>query len=298
MSLEGAIDRNVTFVPDLDGFELQPYMSFFLQPFTIHPVQPLHIFSARDKLHDARAQSRCFERMLLCRMEHNFAQEVPPNDPVNGFLPDVKGAFVPYASVGQAISKHHLQVTFLVRSSSRRFVNIQEIVDNCQGWIPRGVMMSSNCSAMNITPDMPLSHMLQELQQTDILVAQHGSGLVNAWLLPAGAAMIEMHGSPASLHWPDQRRQDFERYYDWPARSENILLYFQGLASQATSTLETTTEGWLEDGRNSDVWSERDINIVINWPWLEDLLNLIVSINGSVPVYEALPADRVIQYMP
>lgn len=61
---------------------------------------------------------------------------------------------------------------------------------------------------------------------------------------------------------------------------------------------ETTTEGWLEDGRNRDVWSERDINIVINWPWLEDLLNLIVSINGSVPAYEALPADRVIQYMP
>ena len=27
------------------------------------------------------------------------------------------------------------------------------------------------------------------------------------------------------------------RYYDWPARSENVLLYFQGLASQATSTL-------------------------------------------------------------
>lgn len=27
------------------------------------------------------------------------------------------------------------------------------------------------------------------------------------------------------------------RYYDWPARSENVILYFQGLASQATSTL-------------------------------------------------------------
>ena len=27
------------------------------------------------------------------------------------------------------------------------------------------------------------------------------------------------------------------RYFDWPARSENILFYFQGMASQATSTL-------------------------------------------------------------
>ena len=38
MLLDGAIDRNVTLVPDLDGFELQPYMKFFLEPFTIHPV--------------------------------------------------------------------------------------------------------------------------------------------------------------------------------------------------------------------------------------------------------------------
>ena len=38
MILDGAIDRNITLVPDLDGFELQPYMKFFLEPFTIHPV--------------------------------------------------------------------------------------------------------------------------------------------------------------------------------------------------------------------------------------------------------------------
>ena len=61
---------------------------------------------------------------------------------------------------------------------------------------------------------------------------------------------------------------------------------------------ETTVEGWLNDGHNEDIWSDRDMNIVINWAWLEDLFNLIVSINGSVPAYEALPADRIIQYMP
>lgn len=62
------------------------------------------------------------------------------------------------------------QVTFLVRSGSRRFVNIDEIVDSCRGWIPHGVQMSSHCSQLDITPDMPLSTMLEAIQQTDILV--------------------------------------------------------------------------------------------------------------------------------
>ncbi|KAK9867544.1 hypothetical protein WJX84_012100 [Apatococcus fuscideae] len=312
LTLNGAIDRNVTLVPDLDGFELQTYMSFFLEPFTNHPVQPLHVFSSRDKLDHPDAQSRCFERMLLCRLEHTFDPQFPPNDPVNGFLPDVKGAFPPLASVGQAISKFQMEaldihserrpeivkVTFLVRWKSRRFVNIDEIVDRCRAWRPRDSQQSPDCSTIDITPDMPYSHILEEFQKTDILVAQHGSGLVNGWLLPAGAAMVEMHGSPPYQPWPAQRNLIYDRYYDWPARSENKILYFQGLASQATSTLETTVEGWLEDGHNEDIWSDRDMNIVINWAWLEDLLNLIVSINGSVPAYEALPADRVIQYMP
>ncbi len=61
---------------------------------------------------------------------------------------------------------------------------------------------------------------------------------------------------------------------------------------------ETSVEGWMEDGRNRDVSSDRDMNIVLNWGWLEDLFNLIVSVNGSVAAYESLPADRVIQYMP
>lgn len=46
MSLDGAIDRNVTLVPDLDGFELQTYMKFFLEPFTIHPVSPSSVAHA------------------------------------------------------------------------------------------------------------------------------------------------------------------------------------------------------------------------------------------------------------
>ena len=64
------------------------------------------------------------------------------------------------------------------------------------------------------------------------------------------------------------------------------------------SCAETSIEGWLEDGRNRDVGSDRDMNIVINWGWMEDLFNLIISLNGSVTAYEALPADQVIQYMP
>ena len=42
-------------------------------------------------------------------------------------------------------------------------------------------------------------------------VAQHGSGLMNAWLLPKGAAMVEMHGSPPWLSWPAVRDLKFDR---------------------------------------------------------------------------------------
>ena len=46
-------------------------------------VQPLHVFSSRDRLDHPDAQSRCFERVLLCRLEHTFDPQFPPNDPVN-----------------------------------------------------------------------------------------------------------------------------------------------------------------------------------------------------------------------
>ncbi len=54
----------------------------------------------------------------------------------------------------------------------------------------------------------------------------------------------------------------------------------------------------MEDGRNRDVGSDRDMNIVINWGWMEDLFNLILSLEGNVEAYEALAPDQVIQYMP
>ena len=40
-------------------------------------VQPLHVFSSRDKKDHPDAKSRCFERMLLCRMEHVFDPQYP-----------------------------------------------------------------------------------------------------------------------------------------------------------------------------------------------------------------------------
>ena len=45
----------------------------------------------------------------------------------------------------------------------------------------------------------------------EVQVAQHGSGLVNGWLLPAGAAMVEMHGSPPYQPWPAQRNLIYDR---------------------------------------------------------------------------------------
>lgn len=46
-------------------------------------VQPLHVFSSRKKQDHPEAQSRCFHRMLLCRLEHPFIPDIPPNDPAN-----------------------------------------------------------------------------------------------------------------------------------------------------------------------------------------------------------------------
>lgn len=63
-----------------------------------------------------------------------------------------------------------MQVTFLVRWKSRRFVNIDEIVDRCRGWKPEGEWVSE-CSTIDITPTMPYTQILEEFQKTDILVS-------------------------------------------------------------------------------------------------------------------------------
>ena len=67
-----------------------------------------------------------------------------------------------------------VQVTFLVRWKSRRFVNIDEIVDRCRAWTPQGRQTSADCSTIDITPDMPYSRILEEFRKTDILV-RHSS---------------------------------------------------------------------------------------------------------------------------
>ena len=80
-----------------------------------------------------------------------------------------------------------VQVTFLVRWKSRRFVNIDEIVDRCRAWRPQGGQTSSDCSTIDITPDMPYSHILEEFLKTDILVSPasypYGTHLTAFWLL-------------------------------------------------------------------------------------------------------------------
>ena len=76
MHLSGAIDGNVTIVPDLDGFEVQPYMRFFLQPFSVHEVRSYCVRSTFQVLTQSDGQVGlefgqfdriCFHRILVMR---------------------------------------------------------------------------------------------------------------------------------------------------------------------------------------------------------------------------------------
>ena len=102
MQQKGYIDNAVTFTVSTLGQALEPWQSFLLIPFSIHPPTTLSHLSSRADIDTAEAYSpdgrhvRCFNQLLACQM--NFM--VVPSDETL-FSPK------PLWSTGQVIMQHY-----------------------------------------------------------------------------------------------------------------------------------------------------------------------------------------------
>lgn len=95
-------------------------------------------------------------------------------------------------------------VTFVVRRNWRRWLNLEEALEQCRAWRPPPASRFSavHCQALEPTADTFASD-LAAAAATHALVATHGAGAHLAFFLPAGSALVE------ALSW------DFCGYWPW-----------------------------------------------------------------------------------
>ncbi|CAL8463208.1 g2742 [Coccomyxa elongata] len=287
---EGIIDREVQFVPVLDGLERMPFHEGFLSPFSSHKVETLDEVSARTRL-----GKRCYERIVLCEL-HCFWNWPPDGSWLDGLQP---------TSVGRQIVRHHLssgrntsdeptngprrsvKVALIERKGHRKILNLNEVAQRCRGLAPAdGRALTCTIISFDDISDFPA--LLRELQTIDILVGMHGAGLINAFFMRPGTAFIEI--------FPCGFGNEHHRHYYWhPSHVEAQIYAFQLFINDPASCRPSALAAHPEELNHGqgpafvEQTLARDQDVILDFEVLADMLSRVLPVlNGTSDAFRAL----------
>ncbi|KAK9814100.1 hypothetical protein WJX72_000667 [[Myrmecia] bisecta] len=292
MQLDGAVDRNITLVPMLNGFNMPEFFAPMLAPFTNNPIETLEDVSSREHM-TSPLRSRCFQKLLMCKPFNLFNyrnegegktmwfQALHPGTTgqqvVDFYQPQLKPA---------PFDEHVLKVAVVKTGRKRRILNLNQVVTTCSAWRPADPDLRLDCVAYDFEQrlrERSFVGILAELQGFDILMGMHGEALANGIFMAPNTSVVEVRPCEADSDWLDN-------YFQRTLRIDNLQLAFK-LVTQSRELcfpsdlqLRGDRAGLDEDGLEAVFKQDQDLHI--KPAALEALLALVVDkVGGDLETY-------------
>jgi len=154
-----------------------------------------------------------------------------------------------------------MRVLFTNRTNRRQILNLEELVSSCNQWVaPNGIR--AYCIAHSLW-NGTLEN-AEVLTQADVFISMHGSDLPNGFALPSGGSVVEVMpvtrgDCPCSL------------YTNLYLSSERELCYYK---------LESNNLSHVPNVRQRSSYLSQDV--ILPWPALQNVLERIVLVNGTL----------------
>ena len=329
------IDDAVLLRPDLSyvWWWMRPkYFDELLQPLSANPLRIVREVAPKCSSGEAeaaladrayrgrRCSARCYHRLIFCQFRSIFDREryAPPYAPCRAAryvatrVFGARGAPTADANAGSLASilakdspvslVAPVRVTFVVRSapdcrrsfsaqgcqkgadrpkiaeSPEAFTNLDRLLAQCKR-DPAFVCVGHDFGARGLRADIAAA------LRADVLVGTHGAGLNNALFMRSGAALVEVRPYGFEGSWPDQ-------YLKTQLGVEERVHFYQ--VSTGDTRLMTPPPP-----RNATGWVARNGRSVrLPWRTLREVLGAVLSVNGSMDRYRALPSHRWVSTLP
>ena len=238
----------------------------------------------------AHCRPQCYERTVVCQFRSTFDAYEPPMAPWRA-AQRVAKSVLRTRSVGadaagertalegradRADGRQTLHVVFVNRTRtkfSRSLANLPRLLEQCaaarlrRAW-PDG--WSVRCTAHEFGAAR-LSADVRAAQSADVLVGTHGAGLINAFFMRRGGALVEVRPYGFEGEWPD-------KYFKALTSLEQAVLYLQVSAGSPALSVPRPPA-------NVSVWDARDHAVRLPWRTLSEVLRAAMWINGSKERY-------------
>jgi Glycosyltransferase 61 len=262
--LAPALDRVTAYYDNLQVVVATPYALQFpaharnlLQPYSKLPVRTLASFSDRGN-----AKDRCFSSLFVCVARGPTVPAWPAGQVYVKRLRE--------SSVVLRTKSKRLEVVFAVRFSKHRQIsNLAELLAECNGAAALRLNATSevsvHCTAHVFGDD--LKRDVDVAATADVLVGIHGANLANAFMLRAGASLLEIQPNEFCCAWYS--------YHAQPTSSYNQLFYWiVYLASPKFTTVSPLQGRW-----------NINKNVTVPWHILKETLQTIGSVGQDKASY-------------
>ncbi|KAI3439062.1 hypothetical protein D9Q98_001472 [Chlorella vulgaris] len=181
-----------------------------------------------------------------------------------------------------------LRVLFITRSPKvavRQILNMDELLERCQGWKytdpASSIQFAAECGVWQPGADLPLN--IAAVRSADVVIGRHGAGMTNAFFMREGGAMVEIHSSG----WV------WQLFCGWRDREEPPMLQWWGLTVEDPALL---SPGQYELDGNPLMYrvqtkekKGRDANMHVPWAGLAHVLEQYAGVQaaGGMPAYQA-----------
>ena len=280
-----------------------------MRPFSNYEPVAFSEFSARrpashpSKSTYERTHVRCFRRFLVWKANRDaYRGKLPLTGKVvsNYYRPHFGLAPSFWSAAATALRSPvmpRLRVLIEQRAgaASRQLLRFDALIETCDASAReaegRGAGadggFSFECRGFSFG-SQPFVHELAVLDQTDVLVATHGSAEMNAVFMPDASSVVEVRGNNGTKmyanNWhPSIVAESKFGYLFWAIIVQDPTLV-------AESRLETQGGFYADYARSwkSHMFKKRDQNVELRWEHLAPVLGEIAALNRSKVLYRKL----------